>query len=391
MNKVYREEALDKAVAIGFFDGLFGRSQLLQDVAALRAEVAALRRDNTALQGERDGLLQDRDRLAAEGRAADLARQTSGGLMRLTDALAASQTGLNRVSGDMVGNDVYIRETSDTASEGIQIVAGMIADLEQLAADVGSTDEVVARLGQANDEVRGIVKIIGGIAKQTDLLALNAAIEAARAGEAGRGFAIVADEVRKLSQQTAEATRNIGLVIGKVGGESEQVSNKVHQIKGEVTRLGAQGASARANLDLLLTVAQRLRSLAHESTRAVFVEAEKVNLLAFLGTVWHAVQEGGGGDPKEFEDHHACPLGRWYYEGEGRRSFSDSPGFREMEAPHRELHVHAAAAVRHAQAGDREQAMAAAARMQETFVRLSACLDDLLPRQEGEGDGLTLF
>ncbi len=68
----------------------------------------------------------------------------------------------------------------------------------------------VERLGKAAQEIGGIIGIIASISDQTNLLALNAAIEAANAGEAGKGFAVVANEVKSLSQQTAEATTDIG-------------------------------------------------------------------------------------------------------------------------------------------------------------------------------------
>ena len=50
------------------------------------------------------------------------------------------------------------------------------------------TDERIAKLSRAAQEIGDVVKLITAIAEQTNLLALNATIEAARAGEAGRGF-----------------------------------------------------------------------------------------------------------------------------------------------------------------------------------------------------------
>ena len=48
--------------------------------------------------------------------------------------------------------------------------------------------EVVDNLNKKAKQIDEIIKVINGIAYNTNLLALNASIEAARAGEAGRAL-----------------------------------------------------------------------------------------------------------------------------------------------------------------------------------------------------------
>ncbi len=40
----------------------------------------------------------------------------------------------------------------------------------------------------------------------------------------------------------------------------------------------------------------------------------------------------------KFVDHHNCRLGKWYYEGEGKDIFSQTPSYSKLETPHATVH-----------------------------------------------------
>jgi methyl-accepting chemotaxis protein-4 (peptide sensor receptor) len=67
-------------------------------------------------------------------------------------------------------------------------------------------------IAASSQKIGDIISVIDGIAFQTNILALNAAVEAARRG-AGRGFAVVAGEVRNLASRSANAAKEIKVLI----------------------------------------------------------------------------------------------------------------------------------------------------------------------------------
>ncbi|TDG03528.1 methyl-accepting chemotaxis protein [Paraburkholderia guartelaensis] len=148
-----------------------------------------------------------------ESAAASL-EETAASMEEITASVAQSAAAAGQA-------ELRATDASKIASHGGAVVSDMVTTM-------GRIEEASARIGD-------IIGVIDGIAFQTNILALNAAVEAARAGEQGRGFAVVAQEVRSLAQRSAQAAREVKVLVESTVASVEAGSGQVRHA-GETMR-----------------------------------------------------------------------------------------------------------------------------------------------------------
>ncbi|WP_324275447.1 methyl-accepting chemotaxis protein [Blastococcus brunescens] len=176
---------------------------------------------------------------AAEGMRTN-AQTAAGQADEVVASAGAVASSVDTVATGSSQMESAIREIAHNATEAARVAGQAVSVAE-------NTTRTVGKLGDSSQEIATVIKLINGIAEQTNLLALNATIEAARAGEAGKGFAVVASEVKELAQETARATEDISKRVEAIQADTAGAVDAISQIStviGEINDFQATIAAA---------------------------------------------------------------------------------------------------------------------------------------------------
>ena len=139
-------------------------------------------------------------------------------------------------------------DSSRSASDGLNAVRGVVADIQSVGSSLLDTVERLEHLAQASAKtIQAQVDVIGDMAERSKLLALNAGIEAARAGDTGRGFAVIAGELHRLASGSKSAGDEVKLLVGQVISETQslvvQAKTASELARGAIERAKNTGAT----------------------------------------------------------------------------------------------------------------------------------------------------
>jgi methyl-accepting chemotaxis protein len=190
---------------------LIGKDEATDMMRALDGMQSALTRVVAAVRHAADGIQVASSEVATGNQDLSARTESQASALKQT-AVSMEHLGVtvDRNAGSAGQANELARDASRVAAEGGEVVAQLVGTMRGI--------------NDSSAKISDIIGVIDGIAFQTNILALNAAVEAARAGELGRGFAVVAGEVRSLAQRSAEAAKEIKVLIGDSVGKVEQGS-----------------------------------------------------------------------------------------------------------------------------------------------------------------------
>ncbi|VFR37797.1 Methyl-accepting chemotaxis protein I (serine chemoreceptor protein) [plant metagenome] len=191
------------------------------------------------------------------------AREIAAGNADLSSRTEQQAASLEETSATLADLSSMVKQNAHSAREANEVATKATAVARDGGKAVGDVVAVMDSISASSRQITDIVAVIDGIAFQTNILALNAAVEAARAGEQGKGFAVVAGEVRTLAQRSAQAAKEIKLLIENAGSRVEdgaqlvtragqtvqQVITEIGHVAALMGEISAASAQQAASID----------------------------------------------------------------------------------------------------------------------------------------------
>ena len=172
----------------------------------------------TSLMNALGGMQSSLARIVGEVRATTdsigtASAEIASGNQDLSSRTEQAASSLQQTASSIEQINSTVRQSADAARQASQMAVANAEVAARGGKVVGQVVSTMDEINHSSKKIGDIIGVIDGIAFQTNILALNAAVEAARAGEQGRGFAVVAAEVRNLAQRSAEAAKEIKVLI----------------------------------------------------------------------------------------------------------------------------------------------------------------------------------
>ncbi|MGC9387166.1 MAG: CZB domain-containing protein [Hydrogenovibrio sp.] len=160
----------------------------------------------------------------------------------------------------------------------------------------------------------------------------------------------------------------------------------MNQATDETTQLNTNSEASTEALSDLISRNDTMGGVIATSALRSFTNKVKLDHLLYKMRVYQLLMGSLTQEALNLTEPTDCALGQWYYQGEGVQCYSQLQGYRDLEAPHREVHLQAKQVVDLYLAGDFESMESALQKMEAASQSVQDCLEKMVEDAEKRPD-----
>lgn len=358
-----------------WFNNKKKEDELRSQIISLKTEVESYKSENASLK-QGLAIVETDNQNKYEKKAAYIDEEISL-CISVTRALNIIREKSAENTQNLFDKQAKLSETSKLFSQSTILLEQIKKNITTLSSLTDNSVNTVQKLNNASQSIAVFTDTINAISSQTNLLALNAAIEAARAGEHGRGFAVVADEVRTLAGKTEEATNEIKVFVDEIGTNSDATSIGFGKMVESIQQILTSIDTVSSVIEEVVAIANDMTLVINESSATKFIELIKMDHMLYKLEIYKVIFGLSAKTEDDFALHTQCRLGKWYYEGKGSQLFLDSTIFKNLEIPHKQVHINGVYALQAHFQEQKETSIEFLSKMEKASEQVVSLLDKL--------------
>lgn len=184
-------------------------------------------------------------------------------------------------------------------------------------------------------KIKDCANNIDRLSSQANILSINSAIEAGHIGREGAGFSVLAQEMKKLSQEIQQQSSAIATINNNVSARFDPIKENTLKNQEQLQQVKQLVIKGHQDLSALSAQASELKHVVNVMSMRQFFNTVKLDHVLWKEAIYiHLLNND---DEHVVNQHTECRLGKWYYQGDGKK-FANTDAFRRLEEPHKLVH-----------------------------------------------------